>query len=146
MTHLLTFVALVACLWCESCKAQKCPSQAEKVKPSRHVLRNRFTAPFVAHLRFNVTGPQRLFIDTSMDLSRSMIASIDENQNFVLTSGSVEAFVPIKYNKVCSVTFAVSPTFLTDMNIDDVDVIRSPSTLTIDSPQLLIFWYKNIFL
>jgi len=141
--NLLSFILLTTCL----CLALKCPHKVHqplKVYPCRYVLRSRFNAPFIAHLRFNVTKPQRLFTDTAMDRSRSMWGVINDNQ-FVLTYGSFKASIPITYNEVHSVTFAVSPTFRTDITLNESIIIRSPSVLTIHSAELLTFWYKNIF-
>jgi hypothetical protein len=124
----------------------RCPYVAPKVYPWRYFLRSRFNGPFIAHLRFNVTKSQRLFTDTSTDLKQTMRGYITDDRQFELTSGSFKASIPISYHKVYSVTFAASPTFFTNINLNESHIIRPPSTLTIYSTELLVFWYKTIML
>lgn len=135
------------CYVCTS-KFRTCPFEAQqplKVYPARYKLNERFNTPFIAHLRFNVTKPQILFTETPMDHHQSMTGFINHKQQFVLSCGSFEAFVPITYHKVNYVTFAESSTFITDINLDANTIVRSPSILAIYSHELLVVWYKNIF-
>lgn len=151
---LLVLLILSSTCLC-TCQVQKCPIEARylrntKVYPARYVLGSRFNSPFIAHIRFNVTKPQRLFVDSAMDLSQAMSGIINDDQQFVLIYSHGSSFetsipIPITYNKVHSITFAVSPTFFTDINVSPNQVIRSPSILIIHSFEVLTLWYKNIF-
>ena len=150
-----TLLTLLIYLALSTCKGQqvkspyqapRCPYVAPKVHPWQYFLRSWFNGPFIAHLRFNVTKSQRLFADTSMDLGQSMRGYITNNRQFKLTSGSFKVSIPISYHKVYSITFAASPTFLTNINLNESHIIRPPSTLTIYSTELLAFWYKTIIL
>ncbi len=148
-----TLLTLLIYLALSTCKGQqiknpypRCPYVAPKVHPWRYFLRSRFNGPFIAYLRFNVTKSQRLFTDTSKDLRQSMRGYITDNRQFELISGSFKASIPISYHKVHSVTFAASPIFLTNINLNESHIIRPPSTLTIHSTELLVFWYKTIML